>query len=121
MKRIICAVLISVFCMLAFAGCKESAWSVSFASSDYKAVLTLSADDAKVLEDWLLSDGWVDDVTNCATDVSLKTADGKSISYHSECGTINYLSQGRSKTLSESEKESFNALLSKYGSLGRTD
>ncbi len=95
-------------------------WTVDAISRNDTVDLWLSVEDAVVLEELLSSDNWINDVTNCGVDVTLKGNDCQ-LSYHSECGTFNDLAHNRSLHLSENEKEKFNELLGKYVELGFED
>lgn len=51
---------------------------------------------------------WVEDTAECLCDFTINI-DGKEFNYHSECGTLQQ--NGKSKTLSDSDKENVNELL----------
>ena len=94
----------------------SAVWEVSFASG-IKSV-RLSDEEATALDDILSSDDWKDDVTDCSSDVTLRSEGWKHLRYCSDCGTFNDIQRIRSLKLSSSERASFNKLLQKYGTLG---
>ena len=91
-------------------------WQVSFTSGG-KSV-QLSDEEATALDDTLSSDDWKDDVTDCSSDVTLRSEGWKHLRYCSDCGTFNDIQRIRSLKLTSSERASFNKLLQKYGTLG---
>lgn len=93
-------------------------WAVDSVNSNDTAHPCLSPEDAVVLEELLASDNWIPDVGNCGVDVTL-IGDAYQLSYHSECGTFNDLTNHRSLQLNEHDKDSFNELLSKYVDIGK--
>ena len=72
----------------------------------------LSAENAKTLRQILDSGSWMPDVTKCDSDYLL-AFDGRTIYYHSECGTFNErLEQGhQSLRLSDADRETVNAVI----------
>lgn len=72
----------------------------------------LSAENAKTLRQILDAGSWVPDATNCASDYVL-TFDGRTIYYHSDCGTFNErLEQGyQSLRLPDADRETVNAII----------
>lgn len=72
----------------------------------------LSAENAKTLRQILDSSSWVPDATDCASDCVL-TFDGRTIYYHSDCGTFNErLEQGhQSLRLSDAQRETMNRII----------
>lgn len=72
----------------------------------------LSAENAKTLRQILDSGSWVSDATDCASDYVL-TFDGRTIYYHSDCGTFNErLEQSnQSLRLSDADRETVNAII----------
>ena len=91
-------------------------WEVSLTSGG-KSV-RLSDEEATALDDILSFDDWKDDVTDCSSDVTLRSEGWKHLRYCSDCGTFNDIQRIRSLKLSSSERASFNKLLQKYGTLG---
>lgn len=72
----------------------------------------LSEGNSKTLRQILDSGSWVPDATDCASDYVL-TFDGRTIYYHSDCGTFNErLEQGhQSLRLSDADREVVNAII----------
>ena len=93
-------------------------WVVDFADGKSDNNITISTDDAKTLEEMLLSELWTDDLMDCVSDVTLNATDGRCLKYLSSDGIINDIDAHRCLILNDAERESFNSLLQKYGSLG---
>ena len=72
----------------------------------------LSKENAKTIQQILDAGSWVSDATDCASDCVL-TFDGRTIYYHSECGTFNErLGQSnQSLRLSDADRETVNAII----------
>ena len=72
----------------------------------------LSKENAKTIQQILDADSWVPDATKCASDCVL-TFDGRTVYYHSDCGTFNErLEQSyQSLHLSDAERETVNAII----------
>ena len=72
----------------------------------------LSRENAKTIQQILDSGSWVPDATDCASDYVL-TFDGRTIYYHSDCGTFNErLEQSnQSLRLSDADRETVNAII----------
>ena len=72
----------------------------------------LSKENAKTIQQILDSGSWVSDATDCASDYVL-TFDGRTIYYHSDCGTFNErLEQSnQSLRLSDTDREIVNAII----------
>ena len=72
----------------------------------------LSKENAKTIQQILDAGSWVSDATDCASDCVL-TFDGRTIYYHSECGTFNErLEQSnQSLRLSDADRETVNAII----------
>ena len=72
----------------------------------------LSKENAKTIQQILDSGSWVPDATDCASDYVL-TFDGRTIYYHSDCGTFNErLEQSnQSLRLSDADRETVNAII----------
>ena len=72
----------------------------------------LSKENAKTIQQILDADSWVPDATKCASDCVL-TFDGRTVYYHSDCGTFNErLEQGhQSLRLSDADREVVNAII----------
>jgi len=72
----------------------------------------LSEENARAIQQILDADSWVPDATKCASDCVL-TFDGRTVYYHSDCGTFNErLEQGhQSLRLSDADRETVNAVI----------
>ena len=72
----------------------------------------LSEENTKAILQILDTGSWVPDATDCASDYVL-TFDGRTIYYHSDCGTFNeQLEQAyQSLRLSDAEQETVNAII----------
>ena len=72
----------------------------------------LSKENAKTIQQILDSGSWVSDATDCASDYVL-TFDGRTIYYHSDCGTFNErLEQSnQSLRLADADRETVNAII----------
>ena len=72
----------------------------------------LSKENAKTIQQILDAGSWVSDATDCASDYVL-TFDGRTIYYHSDCGTFNErLEQSnQSLRLSDADRETVNAII----------
>ena len=72
----------------------------------------LSKENAKTIQQILDAGSWVSDATDCASDCVL-TFDGRTIYYHSECGTFNErLEQSnQSLRLSDADRETVNRII----------
>ena len=72
----------------------------------------LSEENAKTILQILDSGSWVSDATDCASDCVL-TFDGRTVYYHSDCGTFNErLEQSdQSLHLSDADRETVNAII----------
>ena len=72
----------------------------------------LSKENAKTIQQILDSGSWVPDATDCASDYVL-TFDGRTIYYHSDCGTFNErLEQSnQSLRLADTDRETVNAII----------
>ena len=93
-------------------------WVVDFADGKSDNNITISTDDAKTLEEMLLSELWIDDLMDCVSDVTLTATDGRCLKYSSSNGIINDIDAHRCLILNDAERETFNSLLKKYGTLG---
>lgn len=93
-------------------------WVVDFADGKSDNNITISTDDAKTLEEMLLSELWIDDLMDCVSDVTLTATDGRCLKYLSSDGIINDIDANRCLILNNAERETFNSLLKKYGTLG---
>ena len=87
--------------------------SVSMVEAGDSDTFDLAGENGETISQILnTTDGWVPDATNCASDYVL-TFDGRTIYYHSECGTFNErLEQSnQSLRLSDAERETVNRII----------
>lgn len=78
----------------------------------------LSAEDAAMIARLLETENWNTGGTSDCIHDCVVTVDGKSVYYHSDCGTFNDEADQRSLSLPEEEQTALNAVLSKYITLG---
>lgn len=78
----------------------------------------LSAENSETISQFLCEDDWIPDATKCESDY-IVTFDGRTIFYHSDCGTFNeWLEESnRSFRLSETDRETVNAIIQSLFSL----
>lgn len=123
MRKKILFVLIGIMLLSFLSGCnsadRKTKWTVDSVNRNAESDIFLSEQDAIVLENILSSEAWIDDLTDCASDVVLSGDDERQISYHSECGTFNDTKNKKYLKLDKDKTNSFNELLSKYVELGR--
>ena len=86
--------------------------SVSVAEVGGGDAFELLGKNAETISQILSADSWVSDATNCASDFVV-TYNGRTIYYHSECGTFNErLEQSnQSLHLSETDRETVNTII----------
>lgn len=91
----------------------EHVWTVkpNYTDDDPKELLQ---EETATISDILNSGNWINDVTKCASDCVITTADGEVFYYHSACGIFNDKSNSRSCTTTEEELAVINGILSKY-------
>ena len=86
--------------------------SVFVAEAEGGDTFDLAGEFTKTISQILNTGSWVSDATKCASDYVL-TFDGRTIYYHSECGTFNeQLEQSnQSLRLSDAERETINSII----------
>ena len=86
--------------------------SVSVTEAEGGDTFDLAEEVAETISQILDAGSWVPDATNCASDYVL-TFDGRTIYYHSDCGTFNErLEQSnQSLRLSDADRETVNAII----------
>lgn len=91
----------------------EQVWTVkpNYTDGDPKALLQ---EEAATISNILNSGNWINDVTKCASDCVITTADGEVFYYHSACGTFNDKKNSRSRATTEEELAVVNGILSQY-------
>lgn len=95
--------------------------TVATPTNDVKKVLVaqvngdtseLSAENSDTIRQLVCDDDWIPDATKCESDY-IVTVDGRTIFYHSDCGTFNERLEDSSRSfcLSETDKEAVNAII----------
>ncbi len=92
---------------------RDQVWTVkeNYIDSDPKELLQ---EETATISDILNSGNWINDVTKCASDCVITTADGEVFYYHSACGTFNDNKNSRSRSTTEEELAVVNGILSQY-------
>lgn len=72
----------------------------------------LSAENSETIRQFLCDDDWIPDATKCDSDY-IVTFDGRTIFYHSDCGTFNERLEesNRSFRLFETDRKTINAII----------
>lgn len=70
-----------------------------------------SAEDTEVIDGIFYNNEWVNDITKCASDYQIIMGN-ENFYYHSECGTVNDIQNGRSFTITDEQRNQVNNLLS---------
>ncbi len=113
MKKCIVLVL-TVIVVLGFAGCGGNTYELPHDqfcySVDLSAVIELETEDKSYIVDLLNEASWVNDLSNCDSDFVFYTQN-QEVSYHSECGTFNDITNKKSMTVSEEERVAINTAL----------
>lgn len=88
-------------------------WTVksNYIDGDPKELLR---EETATISDIINSGNWIDDVTKCASDCVITTADGDVFYYHSACGTFNDTKNSRSRSTTEEELAVVNGILRQY-------
>ena len=98
----------------------NNAWTVKIGHTVEK-IGELSQKDISTISDILNSGNWINDVTKCASDCVITTADDEVYDYHSTCGTFNDNKNQRSMAVTDEEMRMINSILSQYGELEPDD
>lgn len=98
----------------------NNAWIVKIGHTVEK-IGELSQKDISTISDILNSGNWINDVTKCASDCVITTADGEVYNYHSTCGTFNDNRNQRSMAVTDEEMRMINSILVQYGELEAND
>ena len=98
----------------------NNAWTVKIGHTVEK-IGELSQKDISTISDILNSGNWINDVTKCASNCVITTADGEVYDYHSTCGTFNDNKNQRSMTVTNEEMRMINSILVQYGDLEAND
>ena len=123
MKRVL--VLFGVLiCMLAFVACDKATGSEAPVTSgiitrtEEDKIYDLTEEEVKIIADIIENGTWnTEGTAECANDCKL-IIDERTYYYHSECGTFNDKENNQNLPVTAEEKESINAILAQYITLG---
>lgn len=123
MKRVL--VLFGVLiCMLSFAACDKATGSEAPVTSgiitrtEEDKIYDLTEEEVKIIADIIENGTWnTEGTAECANDCKL-IIDERTYYYHSECGTFNDKENNQNLPVTAEEKESINAILAQYITLG---
>lgn len=123
MKRVL--VLFGVLiCMLSFVACDKATGSEAPVTSgiitrtEEDKIYDLTEEEVKIIADIIENGTWnTEGTTECANDCKLIIDEG-TYYYHSECGTFNDKENNQNLPVTAEEKESINAILAQYITLG---
>lgn len=123
MKRVL--VLFEVLiCMLSFVACDKATGSEAPVTSgiitrtEEDKIYDLTEEEVKIIADIIENGTWnTEGTAECANDCKL-IIDERTYYYHSECGTFNDKENNQNLPVTAEEKESINAILAQYITLG---
>lgn len=123
MKRVL--VLFGVLiCMLLFVACDKATGSEAPVTSgiitrtEEDKIYDLTEEEVKIIADIIENGTWnTEGTAECANDCKL-IIDERTYYYHSECGTFNDKENNQNLPVTAEEKESINAILAQYITLG---
>ena len=123
MKRVL--VLFGVLiCMLSFVVCDKATGSEAPVTSgiitrtEEDKIYDLTEEEVKIIADIIENGTWnTEGTAECANDCKL-IIDERTYYYHSECGTFNDKENNQNLPVTAEEKESINAILAQYITLG---
>ena len=123
MKRVL--VLFGVLiCMLSFVACAKATGSEAPVTSgiitrtEEDKIYDLTEEEVKIIADIIENGTWnTEGTAECANDCKL-IIDERTYYYHSECGTFNDKENNQNLPVTAEEKESINAILAQYITLG---
>ena len=123
MKRVL--VLFGILiCMLSFVACDKITGSEAPATSgiitrtEEDKIYDLTEEEVKIIADIIENGTWnTEGTAECANDCKL-IIDERTYYYHSECGTFNDKENNQNLPVTAEEKESINAILAQYITLG---
>ena len=123
MKRVL--VLFGVLiCMLSFVVCDKAPGSEAPVTSgiitrtEEDKIYDLTEEEVKIIADIIENGTWnTEGTAECANDCKL-IIDERTYYYHSECGTFNDKENNQNLPVTAEEKESINAILAQYITLG---
>ena len=123
MKKVL--VLFGVLiCMLSFVSCDKATGSEAPVTSgiitrtEEDKIYDLTEEEVKIIADIIENGTWnTEGTAECANDCKL-IIDERTYYYHSECGTFNDKENNQNLPVTAEEKESINAILAQYITLG---
>ena len=123
MKRVL--VLLGVLiCMSSFVACDRATGSEAPVTSgiitrtEEDKIYDLTEEEVKIIADIIENGTWnTEGTAECANDCKL-IIDERTYYYHSECGTFNDKENNQNLPVTAEEKESINAILAQYITLG---
>lgn len=124
MKRVL-ALFLVLICMLSFVACGKATDSgepitggtITRVEEEDK-IYGLTEEEEKTIADMIEKGTWnTEGTAECANDCKL-VINEKTYYYHSECGTFNDKENNQNLPVTDEEKESINAILAQYITLG---
>lgn len=123
MKRVLVLFGVLIF-MLSFVACDKATGSEAPVTSgiitrtEEDKIYDLTEEEVKIIADVIENGTWnTEGTAECANDCKL-IIDERAYYYHSECGTFNDKENNQNLPVTAEEKESINAILAQYITLG---
>lgn len=123
MKRVLVLFGVLIF-MLSFVACDKATGSEAPVTSgiitrtEEDKIYDLTEEEVKIIADVIENGTWnTEGTAECANDCKL-IIDERTYYYHSECGTFNDKENNQNLLVTAEEKESINAILAQYITLG---
>ena len=123
MKRVLVLFGVLIF-MLSFVACDKATGSEAPVTSgiitrtEEDKIYDLTEEEVKIIADIIEKGTWnTEGTAECANDCKL-IIDERTYYYHSECGTFNDKENNQKLPVTAEEKESINAILAQYITLG---
>lgn len=123
MKRVLVLFGVLIF-MLPFVACDKATGSEAPVTSgiitrtEEDKIYDLTEEEVKIIADIIENGTWnTEGTAECANDCKL-IIDERTYYYHSECGTFNDKENNQNLPVTAEEKESINAILAQYITLG---
>ena len=123
MKRVLVLFGVLIF-MLPFVACDKASGSEAPVTSgiitrtEEDKIYDLTEEEVKIIADIIENGTWnTEGTAECANDCKL-IIDERTYYYHSECGTFNDKENNQNLPVTAEEKESINAILAQYITLG---
>ena len=113
-----------LICMLSFVACDKATGREAPVTSgiitrtEEDKIYDLTEEEVKIIADIIENGTWnTEGTAECANDCKL-IIDERTYYYHSECGTFNDKENNQNLPVTAEEKESINAILAQYITLG---